>query len=271
MNVRKMKTIFRYLETILKEKKVILNLALNDCKSRFAASGLGIIWAFLQPLLTLLVFWFVFEVGFRTAPISDIAFIVWFTPAYLVWTFFGDGLLQVTNSLIEYRYLIKKINFKVMIIPPFKVLSNGIIHVFFIIFICFLNLIYGYGISIYALQVVYYFVCTCLLLLGLGWLVSALNVFAKDIYNVVAVLIQVGFWATPIFWNPDTMSSSVQMVLRLNPMYYICTGYREAFIYKVWFWEHPLQTGYFWGVTVILLLLGSNIFEKLRPLFDDAL
>lgn len=266
-----MRTLGRYILDLYKERKIVIGLALNDCKARFASSNLGIIWAFLQPLLTILVFWFVFQVGFRTAPVSDVVFIVWFTPAYLIWTFFSESLFQTTNSMIEYRYLIKKVNFKVNIIPPIKIISGGIIHIAFILFICLLNIVYKYSISVYYLQVFYYFTCTCLLLLGLGWFLAALNVFVKDIFNVVTIIVQIGFWATPIFWNPEDMTPIVQLILKANPMYYICTGYRETFIYKVWFWEHPLQTAYFWIVTVILLILGTKIFSKLQTLFDDAL
>lgn len=261
----------KYMYDLYKERKIIFNLAINDCKARFAASNLGILWAFLQPLLTILVFWFVFQVGFRTAPVTDVIFIVWFTPAYLIWTFFSECLFQTTNSLIEYKYLIKKVNFNVHIIPPIKIISGGIVHLAFIFFIFFLMMIYRYGLSIYCLQVIYYFLCTCILLLGMGWLFSALNVFVKDVYNVISVVVQIGFWATPIFWNPVDMTPIVQQILKLNPMYYICTGYREAFIYKVWFWEHPLQTAYFWIVAITLLFLGTNFFDKFQKLFDDAL
>lgn len=265
-----MKILFKYLKDLFAERKIIFSLALNDCKARFASSGLGVVWAFLQPLLTILVFWFVFQVGFKTAPVKEVVFIVWFTPAYLIWTFFSEDLFQVTNSLIEYQYLIKKVNFKVNIIPPIKVVSNGIIHIAFIFVICFINMVYGYGLSVYALQVIYYFICTCVLLLGMGWLFSALNVFVKDVYNVIAVGVQIGFWATPVFWNPDEMNHTVQMLLKLNPMYYICTGYREAFVYKIWFWDHPYQTLYFWVFACIMLIVGTNIFEKLYRLFNDA-
>lgn len=260
-----------YLKDLYKQRKILGELAINDCKAKFASSGLGMVWAFLQPLLTLLVFWVVFQAGFKTAPISNVEFIVWFAPAYLIWMFFSEGLLQVTNSLVEYNYLIKKVNFKVNIIPPIKIVSSAIVHCGFILFIIFLNFVYGYGISIYALQVIYYFGCTCMLLLGMGWLFSALNVFVKDVYNVVAVFTQIGFWATPVFWNASEMDSNILLILKLNPMYYICEGYRETFIYKIWFWEHPAETVYFWAITVVLLIVGARTFDKLNKVFIDVL
>jgi len=266
-----MKLLVRYIANLFDNKKVILNLAINDTKARFASSALGVFWAFMQPMMTILVFWFVFQVGFKTSPIDDVEFIVWFVPAFLVWNYFSETLLQTTNSIIEYSYLVKKVNFNVSIIPPIKILSNGFVHIVFIFVICFIIMIYRYGLSIYSLQVIYYFVCLNLLLLGLGWFLSSLAVFVRDVSNIITVFIQIGFWATPVFWNPSDMNPIVQNVLKLNPMYYICNGYRESFIYKVGFWKHPVQTAYFWILVLLLLLIGVNTFNKLYKKFDDAL
>ena len=90
----------KFINTIWNEKNIIWQLAKNDCKARFASSGLGIVWAFLQPLMTILVFWFVFGIGFKNMPIAGIPFIVWYIPAFLSWNYFSEGLLQVTNSLL---------------------------------------------------------------------------------------------------------------------------------------------------------------------------
>lgn len=256
---------------IWSERKIIWNLAINDCKARFASSGLGVVWVFLQPLMTILVTWFVFQVGFKTTPVENIPFIVWYIPAYLSWTFFSEGLIKVTNSLLEYSYLVKKVNFKVSIIPIIKVISSAFIHCGFIIFIILINIFYGRMPTIYYIQSLYYFLCMIVLLTGLGWLLSVINAFIKDVANIVNIIIQIGFWATPLFWNPDGMSSLVRTILKINPMYYICTGYRDSFINNVWFWEKPLDTLYFGGVTLIVLILGMRMFRRMRPQLDDVL
>ena len=77
-----------FLKDIIKDRSILWSLAKNDFKARFAASLLGGFWAFAQPLVTLLVFWFVFQAGFKNPPVSNVPFIVWLTPAYLVWAFF---------------------------------------------------------------------------------------------------------------------------------------------------------------------------------------
>lgn len=256
---------------IIKSRGILWGLSKNDFKARFASSFLGILWAFIQPLVTVLVFWFVFEVGFKNPPINDVPFIVWFTPAYLSWAFFSETLIAGTNCLNEYSYLVKKVNFRVSIIPIVKIISSAFVHMAFIVFIFFLLWACGVPFSIYNVQVLYYFFCTCVLLLGLVWLLSAIAPFVKDTVNIVSVFIQIGFWLTPIFWSPDTMSPWVQAVLKFNPMFYICRGYRDSFIDHAWFWQRGYTNVFFWGVTALLFLGGAYLFKKLRPQLADVL
>lgn len=260
-----------FLIEIYKERKLLWELAKNDCKARFSSSALGSIWTFLQPLVNILVIWFVFQVGFKSAPVEDVPFIVWYLPAFLSWNFFSEGLSQATTSLLEYSYLVKKVNFKVSIIPIIKILSASLIHFGFIIFIVIVNLLYRRNVSPYYFQVLYYFICTFVLMMGLGWLFSSISIFLSDFTNIINIIIQTGFWATPIFWDPGNMSPVVQQVLKLNPMYYICQGYRDSFIYNIGVWERPQITLYFWIVTIIIFYAGVRLYKKLRPQFDDVL
>jgi lipopolysaccharide transport system permease protein/teichoic acid transport system permease protein len=125
--------------------------------------------------------------------------------------------------------------------------------------------------SFYFFQFFYYLFCLTVLALGLGWAVSALNVFIRDIGQIVGVILQIGFWATPIFWDIQIMPEDIRFMFKLNPMFYIIQGYRESFIYFSPFWNHPFQTLYFWGVTLFLFVIGALIFQKLKPQFADAL
>lgn len=262
---------FTFLKDIFTDRKVLWTLAKNDFKARFAASFLGGFWAFAQPLITLLVFWFVFQVGFKNPPVSDVPFIVWLTPAYLVWAFFSEALASGTSCMIEYSYLVKKVNFRVSMIPIGKIISSAFIHLGFIVFIFFLLIVYRIPLSVYNIQVLYYFLCTCFLLLGLDWMLSAIMPFAKDVSSIVNIIIQIGFWVTPIFWTPDNMSPAVQNILKINPMFYICRGYRDSFIDHVWFWQRGFTNFLFWLVSVLCFVLGAYLFKKLRPQFADVL
>ncbi len=260
------------LKVILKNKKILWELALNDCKARFSSSLLGVFWTILQPLINMLVIWFVFQVGFKSANLSDgIVFIVWYMPAFLVWNYFSEGTSQGTGSIIEYSYLVKKVNFDVEIIPAIKVISNAIIHSFFIVFIILVNICYGIYPSLFYFQVIYYLICVIGLVLALSTLFSALAPFATDITNLISVAIQMGFWATPIFWDPSNMTETVRFILKINPMYYVCQGYRDTFVYSVGFWEHPIMTIYFWTIVVTVYAIGVRAFSKSKKQFDDVL
>lgn len=266
-----LKKIVYFIIEAFSEKQLIWKLAVNDLKAKFANSFLGTIWAFIQPLITLLVMWYVFQLGFKNPPIDNVPFIMWLSPAFLSWTFFSDSLVSTTNCLTEYSYLVKKVNFCVSKIPIVKIISSALVHCGFIVFLFFMMVCCGVKYSIYNFQILYYFICMLVLLLGMAWLLSSISPFVKDVLNIVNVLIQIGFWATPIFWNPVGMSKSVQNFLMINPMFYICQGYRDSLINGIWFWEKGIINWIFWVEALIFLIVGSYLFNKLRPQFADVL
>ena len=132
-------------------------------------------------------------------------------------------------------------------------------------------LIYGYDLSIYNIQAIYYTFAAGVFSLGLIWLLSAVTVFFKDMTSLVNVCVQIGFWVTPILWNEDTMvnHSAKECTDIEYPMHYIVNGYRNSFIYKRWFWENPQETAYFWVATLVILIIGRIVFKRLKPFFAD--
>lgn len=250
--------------------KKIFQLAKNDIKSRYSNSILGVVWAYVMPLVTILVFWYVFQLGFRNMPVGDAPYILWFSVAYIPWIFFTDIITSGSNSLLEYSFLVKKIKFNVKTIPIIKLISAVFVHAFFIVFLLVMFLLYHYQLSLYNIQILYYTFATGAFSLGLIWLISAVTVFFKDMLSIVNVCIQIGFWVTPILWNEDTMvNETVRRALTMNPMHYIITGYRESLLFKKWFWEKPVETLCFWGITIFLLFTGNLVFQKLSPFFAD--
>ncbi|MFJ8457679.1 ABC transporter permease [Lysinibacillus xylanilyticus] len=254
-----------------KTVKLTFELSKSDLKTRFVGSVLGITWGFLHPLITILIFWFVFQVGFKSMPVDDFPFILWLMCAMIPWFFFSDSLNGATNSIIENSYLVKKVNFKIGILPLIKIVSSLYIHIFFIAFLFFMFYIYGYSFNIYNLQFLYYLFATIILATGLSYLTASLVVFLKDIGQLVNMLLQFCFWMTPIFWSLDILPEKYLFLIKLNPIYYITDGYRSAFIYNQWFWERPLLTIYFWVVTIFIFIIGYIVYKKLRLHFADVL
>lgn len=265
------KHFFLFLADLYKTRDLIWQLTKRDFKSRYLGSYLGLLWAFIHPGVTILVLWFVFEVGFKSKPVGDYPFILWLMTGMIPWFFFADAFASSSNSVIEYSYLVKKVVFRVSTLPIVKIISALFIHVFFVIVIIVSFVLYGYSVDLYALQILYYFSAVLFLLIGLSWLTSALAIFLKDIGQVIAVLLQFGFWLTPIFWSLDLLPQKYHAIIKLNPVFYIIEGYRDAFTNKVWFWEHLNYTIYFWSVAGVLFVTGALVFKRLKPHFADVL
>lgn len=258
---------------LYQNRKLVLSLAKNDFKTKYAGSYLGIVWAFIQPIVTILVYWFVFSVGLKAGTVSDYPFVIYLVSGIVPWFFFQDALNGGTNALIEYNYLVKKVVFKISILPIVKIISALFVHVFFVAFALILCACYGYTPSLYTLQIIYYSVCTFLFVLGLVYATSAIVIFFRDLTQIISIFLQVGVWLTPIMWDINMLSSHPWLIklFKLNPMYYVVTGYRDSMLGHIGIWNHASWTIYFWVVTILLFGLGSVIFKRLKPHFADVL
>ena len=268
-----MKKILALPAELYQNRKLVLSLAKNDFKTKYAGSYLGIVWAFIQPIVTILVYWFVFSVGLKAGTVLDSPFVLYLVSGIVPWFFFQDALNGGTNALIEYNYLVKKVVFKISILPIVKIISALFVHVFFVVFALILCACYGYTPSLYTLQIIYYSICTFLLVLGLVYATSAIVIFFRDLTQIISIFLQVGVWLTPIMWDINMLSSHPWLIklFKLNPMYYVVTGYRDSMLGHVGIWNHASWTIYFWVVTILLFGLGSVIFKRLKPHFADVL
>ena len=268
-----MKKILALPAELYQNRKLVLSLAKNDFKTKYAGSYLGIVWAFIQPIVTILVYWFVFSVGLKAGTVSDYPFVLYLVSGIVPWFFVQDALNGGTNALIEYNYLVKKVVFKISILPIVKIISALFVHVFFVAFALILCACYGYTPSLYTLQIIYYSVCTFLFVLGLVYATSAIVIFFRDLTQIISIFLQVGVWLTPIMWDINMLSSHPWLIklFKLNPMYYVVTGYRDSMLGHIGIWNHASWTIYFWVVTILLFGLGSVIFKRLKPHFADVL
>ncbi|HAF26406.1 MAG TPA: teichoic acid ABC transporter permease [Lachnospiraceae bacterium] len=265
------------IKDLYRNRRLILKLSKNDFKTRYAGSYLGIVWAFVQPVVTILVYWFVFEKGLKSTPstLEDgtaIPFVLMLTSGLVPWFFFSEALNNGTNALIEYKYLVQKVVFKISVLPIIKIMSALYVHLFFVVFTIILFAAYGHMPDLYSLQVIYYSFCMFVLVLALCYSTSAIVVFFKDLTQIINIILQIGMWATPILWQLSIITNPILvMVFKVNPVYYIVQGYRDALIYKVWFWQEWKMTLWFWFCVLILMLIGTKVFKRLKPHFADVL
>jgi teichoic acid transport system permease protein len=265
---------------LIQNRVLIMQLARNDFKTKYAGSVFGIVWAFIQPAITIVVYWFVFQVGLGAADVTaptgiTYPFVLWLICGLVPWFFFQDTLVGGTNALLEYTYLVKKVVFKISILPIVKEISALFVHLFFIFLMLVLFTLSGHFPDLHSLQVFYYSFCLFMYSLGVCYATCSIVVFFRDLSQIISIIIQIQVWMTPIMWNIDNMSARMPgwliTVFKLNPIFYIVNGYRDSMMNKVWFWERFDLTFYFWAVTAVFFVVGAFIFKRLKIHFADTL
>jgi len=266
-----LKRFFYFIRLIILQRNLIFSMAKREMATHYVGSLLGFIWTFVHPIVMIFVFWVVFSIGFKVQPVNNVPFVVWITAGMAAWFVFAEIVSGSSYVILANAHLIKKTLFHSQILPVIKIASALITHSVFILVLLGLILFQQLTWSLYYFQFIYYLFCLTMLGLGFGWTVSALNVFIRDVGQIVGIILQIGFWATPIFWDIRIMPEDLQIFFKLNPMFYIIQGYRESFIYFQPFWHHPFQTLYFWTFTGIVFSGGAFVFQRLKGQFADAL
>ncbi len=258
---------------VYQNRKMVLTLAKNDFKTKYAGSYFGTVWAFVQPIVTICVYWFVFGLALRSGSDKGVPFVLWLIAGLVPWFFLQEGLTGGTNALLEYNYLVKKVVFNIRILPVVKIFSAAFVHCFFVVIVLVIYTFMGYPPDLYVLQLIYYSFCIFMLILAMTYLTGAVVVFFRDLSQIINIALQVGVWVTPIMWDFSDLGLTgiLKQLLKLNPVFYIVQGYRDSLINKVGVWEHPVLTLYFWVFTLVLFFLGTRMFKKLQVHFADVL
>ena len=274
-----MKKLFMLPAELWQSRRLIWKLAKNDFKNRYAGSYLGRVWAFTQPVVTVLLYWFVFghimmadKKEILTAGV-EAPYVLWLTAGLVPWFYFSEAINNGTTSLMEYSYLVEKVVFKISIIPIVKLIAALFTHIFFVCFMLLLYFVYGYRPEVYLIQLLYYTFCMFVLVLALSYSTCAIVIFFRDLLQIINIALQVGMWATPILWNISYLDGNplLQKILKCNPVFYIVNGYRNAMFGQTWFWEEPGAAIGFWVFTAALFFVGAHIFRRLKVHFADVL
>lgn len=259
------------MKTICSNIVFLWHFSIDDLKNKYSNSFLGIAWAFLQPMTMIVVYWFVFQLGFKSQPVRDFPFILWLIVGLIPWFFISEAIPGSTAVLVEYNYLIQKVPFNIDILPLIKIISTFIVQIFLVLIAVGAFWLFGYTPNLWYIQILYYALYMAILVTGISYLVSALYIFLKDLIQIVSIILQIIFWATPIVWDLVSMPENVQKVLVFNPIYFIVKGYRKTFIYREAFWTDGVISIYYWCMAIMILFLGIYMFRKLKPHFADVL
>lgn len=249
----------------------IFVLAKNEINVMFRGSMLGFLWALIKPAFTLFIFWFVFEIGLKSnETIKNISKFDFMLVGFIPWFFIRDSLTQSVKCLRKNVKYITKMRFPISTIMTFTNLSFLFIHFILLVLMLFVLIMKGYGFSIYNLQIFYYSPLMFLYFIGISWITSILNVYFKDIQNIISTFINGLFWISGVVWNIDNINILwLKKILLYNPVNYFITGYRETFLYHHWFWENQEILVIFWIQFIAVIIVGSYIYTKNKRQIAD--
>lgn len=238
----------------------------KEIRGKYKGSFLGVLWSFVNPLLMTLVYAIVFPFILKSTQPHYVTFIV---IAILPWTWFTSVISQGTNTIVVNGGIIKKVYFPREILP-ISIVSSGLINFLISCMIIAIFLICsGIGFSIYILFLPIVIIIQYILLLGIVFITSAIDVYVRDAEYIIAFLVSMLFYGTPILYSSDLFPAKFSWLLNLNPLTTIINSYRDIFYYQTM--PNLRALGIVFIVSCFILVLGYMIFNKLKKGFAEEL
>ncbi len=242
----------------------------KEIRGRYKNSILGVLWSFLSPLLQLLVYAVIFGALLGG---GDPTYHIYIVVALIPWTFFTTSINQTAFTIIGNANIIKKVYFPREILPISVVTScmvNFLISTIIIIaFVIFSGIGITWHILLYPLIVLIQYI----LLLGIGFIISSITVYFRDLEHIIGIILMAAFYGTPVIYKLDILleqlPTQLDVIILMNPMIYIINAYRDIFYY------HQVPDlgalGIVAIVSIILVFIGYFVFKKLQKGFAEQL
>ncbi len=248
-----------------------MEMVKRDFKQRFAGSAAGWLWGVVHPLVLLASWTFVFQLCLRTptqSPLTD-NYTIFLFCGFLPWLLFQETVQRSAGALLDHSNLITKTMFPSEVVPVSIFLSALINHVIAIGLVTIAVAIWDKGVSPMMAFLPIYIVLNGLLAVGLGWIISSLNVYLRDTAQVVQVALTLWFWITPIFITREVVPERFRFLVDWNPLSYIVNAYRHLILDVELpnFQEMAIVTVF----AVLIFVMGGLFFRHLKRGFADVL
>ena len=254
------------LEELYNYRQLLKSNVSKEIRGKYKGSFLGVLWSFVNPLLMTLVYAIVFPFILKSTQPHYVTFLV---IGVLPWNFFTTVISQGTSCINMNGGIIKKVYFPREILP-ISIVTSGLINYLISCLIIFIFLICsGIGFSFNILFLPFIVATQYVLLLGIIFITSAINVYIKDAEYIINFFVMMLFYGTPILYSPTLFPEKVRWLLNLNPMATIITCYRDIFYYKSM--PHIKSLIVVFIFSSILLYFGIKIFKKLKRGFAEEL
>ena len=260
-------------KNLYKYRYLLMEIVKKNIKLQYRNSVLGVFWTFLQPLLTTLVLVLVFSNIFGRDNAAVVNYPVYLLCGRLLYEFYSQATKRAMRSVRLSASVIKKVYIPKYIYPLSNVISTFVtflisllvLVVFIVYFQCFSDRpvhLTGYAALAFVPILILFLLC-----IGVGLILSVLEVFFKDIEYLYDVFCMLLFYLTPIFYRVDQLHANpnVQLALMANPLYSIVSMFRSCVLYgRMWNWH------WFWyslGFSLVTILIGAIVFYKKQDKF----
>jgi lipopolysaccharide transport system permease protein len=263
--------VFHNLRSLIRYRGLVQSLVARELKARYRGSVLGFFWSFINPLLLLLVYSFVFSVVLPNRSPRTSPYAIFLFSGILPWTWFSSSLLESSNVLIAGGNLIKKVLFPAEVLPIVTVLANGVHFLLGLPILAIFLVAYGKipdatGLLWFPVALLVQLVLT----LGFALIFASLTVHFRDIRDILGNLMTFWFFSTPIIYDMSLFDEKPwgKTLINLNPFTHLAISYQEILFYDgpVGHWKWLLVLG---ACSVGLFLLGYFLFDRLRDSFAE--
>lgn len=263
---------FRNLSELYQYRALLTALSLRELKARYRASVLGFLWTFLNPTLSMLVYVLVFGVLMKSAVPKYPYFLFC---GLLPWIYFSSSVMGGTTSISDRRDLLTKVRFPAQVLPATVVLTNLINFLLSLPLLFLLGLFFEVPPTWHVVLALPVLLVQTLFTLALTYLLAAFNVAFRDLQHIIANIMQMVFFLTPVLWDLKSVpalgtlsqAESQQLILTANPMAAVMAAWRDIFYaQRAPDWS---ALGVVTVVSLVVMWVSSGIFERRREEFAE--
>lgn len=261
-----------FLKNLIERRNLVIQLVRRDFRQRWVGSAAGWLWAVIHPLVLLVSWVFVFQWCLKIElPRGEVTqdYVMFLFCGYLPWLLFQETVQRSSMSLIENAGLITKTMFPAEVVPVSIFLSSLLSHLMTLALVVVAIAWRLHHFSATVLWLPLYMLFAGMLAVGLGWIVSSLQVYLRDTAQVMVVILTFWFWITPIFISEDKFPRQVAFVLKLNPLAFLVRAYRDRLLSSRP--PDPYELAALAAYAIGVFFLGGLVFRHLKRGFADVL
>ena len=254
--------------------RMIYNFFKINLKDRYMASTLGGVWAILNPVIMLGIFTFIFGFVYRAklpGATTTLSYVVWLISGYGPWLAISEGLLNASSAIISNSGVLKNMAFKTEILPISSILVSIVPLMVSLGFLVFVMIFAGNLPTWHVVLLPLVIALMYFFMFGIGFFLSAVTVFLRDVGIVLPNLLMIVLFLSPIFYTLETMPKPIQLASIMNPFYILTEGFRQPLVYHTITANLLYSLLYVFVLATILYFFGLSRFKKVKGYFTSVI